>query len=168
MSDQRDPMRQTNTMLLNRATEPPPASLLLTVLGCTDGQAPSHLVVHADFDGPKSVWRIIGATDRLVFSLLGEKEIARWHGGGNGTDDGRGDSVQAWVYPLATFRGAEFMLTQTVRGDFSRQDSEIRGLWTLNFAGGSIDVSTGGKTANQSDRDDARTLVNHVLAFKCE
>lgn len=133
MSESESPYRATNTAILQQIGQPPPTSVLATLLQFTP-LAPEHIATFVTDADDKTEWRVVACIPGGILEVLGQKPEKDWRGG-RSRDDGSGDDVAAYFHPFRTVRMVKFKLERAYR-DHLGEIGNVIGSWTLTFEGG--------------------------------
>ncbi len=137
------PDRATNTAILEQIGQPPPASVLATIMQFTS-EVPAHLAAFVTWGDNETTWRVVASLPTGILEVTGFKAQGDWYGG-RSRDDGSEDDVRACVYPSRTLQSAQYELDRAYR-DFDGTVSNVIGAWTLTFGSGAT-VSLDGSNA---------------------
>jgi hypothetical protein len=157
---ERTPERETNTAILNQIGQPPPASVLATIMQFTSN-APQHVAAFVRWGKEETTWRVVANLGCSLLEVAGVKEASDWYGG-RMEDDGMGDQVTAQIYPLRTLESVHFDLGRAYL-DHNGRLNLMTGAWTLAFrGGGTVVLDTRDVAANESTRSAVHGIVQAV------
>ena len=161
--DRYDPHRQTNTLILNQVHQPPPPSVLGTVLATTAGTTPLVVAALAEWGRQETTWRIVGCTERTLFDVLAHKGVSDWYGSGERLMRGEPESVTSHVAPFSRLLGATFEFSDMRGGGFGEERASVTGTWRFLREGGD-DITVPTHASNETTCEALRAVIDTVLA----
>lgn len=164
MQDDREaPHRQTNTLILNQVHQPPPPSVLGTVLATTAGTTPLVVAALAEWGRHETTWRIVGCTEGTLFEVLAHKDVSDWYGSGERVMRGKPEDVTAHVAPFSRILGATFEFADMRGGGFGEEHATVAGTWRFLREGGD-DITVPANASNETTREALRSVIDTVLS----
>lgn len=130
---ERTPEREANAAVLNQIGDPPPATILATLMALSPAQ-PRHIAAFRGEADSTSTWRLVAIADSHLVEVSGKKEATDWHGD-TLRDDGRGDEVRGWLLPLRTLESVRYSVKRAYRS-YEGLAPRVVGEWVFGFAGG--------------------------------
>jgi hypothetical protein len=127
------PEREANTAVLNQIGDPPPASVLSTLIALTPSQ-PQHVAAFRSQADNSSTWRLVAIAESHLVEVTGKKEAPDWRGG-TMRDDGQGDVVGGYLFHLRTLESVRYAVKHAYRS-YEGLSTRVVGEWTFTFAGG--------------------------------
>lgn len=157
------PDRATNTAILEQIGQPPPTSVLATIMQFTS-EPPDYVAAFVTWGDNETTWRVVASLPAGLLEVTGFKAQGDWYGG-RSRDDGSEDDITARLYPFRALQSAQFKLTRAYR-DFDGTVSNVIGTWTLTFESGATVILDGNNARSQTLAaiDGIAARVLHVQA----
>jgi hypothetical protein len=153
------PDRATNTAILEQIGQPPPTSVLATIMQFTS-ETPDHVAAFVTWGDNETTWRVVASLPAGLLEVTGVKAQRDWHGG-RSRDDSCEDDVRACLHPLRALRSAQYKLDRAYR-DFDGTVSNVIGVWTLTFESGAT-LILDGKDVRSQTLEAIDSIVARVL-----
>lgn len=141
------PDRATNTAILEQIGQPPPTSVLATIMQFTT-EAPDHVAAFVTWGDNETTWRVVASLATGLLEVTGVKAQGDWYGG-RSRDDGSEDDVTARLYPFRALQSAKYKLNRAYR-EFDGTVSNVIGAWTLTFESGATVLLDGNNARSQT------------------
>lgn len=161
--DRDDPHRQTNTVILNQVQQPPPPSVLGTVLAATAGTTPIFVAALPEWGDHETTWRIVGCTEHTLFHVLAHIGVSDWYGSGERITRGERENITSQVAPFRRILGATFEFSDMRGGGFGEERAGVNGTWRF-FREGGDEITVPTDARNETTREALRGVIDAVLA----